>query len=87
MQNPPKFNMDTKNHGLEHVSPFKYGHVWYLFVKFLWVYPRRAEKSLHEKMPSFQRAAQGRLGEPCDEDDEEMLQFNQVKRCLGPRDH
>ena len=25
-----KCNVDTKNYGLEDVSPFKYGHVWYL---------------------------------------------------------
>ena len=25
-----KTNMDTPNDGLENVSPFKYGHFWYL---------------------------------------------------------
>ena len=26
----PKTNMDTQNDGLEKVTPFKYGHFWYL---------------------------------------------------------
>ena len=31
----PKTNMDTRNDGLEKVSPFKNGHFWYQFVRFL----------------------------------------------------
>ncbi len=27
---PLKTNMDTQTDGLENVSPFKYGHFWYL---------------------------------------------------------
>ena len=27
---PPKNNMDTQNDDLEKVTPFKYGHFWYL---------------------------------------------------------
>ncbi len=27
---PPKTNMDTQNDGLEKVTPFEYGHFWYL---------------------------------------------------------
>ena len=26
---PPKTNTNTQNDGLEMVTPFKYGHVWY----------------------------------------------------------
>ena len=26
----PKTNMDTQNDGLDNVSPFRYGHFWYL---------------------------------------------------------
>ena len=32
---PLKTNMDTQNDGLEKVAPFKYGHSWYPFVRFL----------------------------------------------------
>ena len=28
---PQKTNVDTQNDGLEMVTPFKYGHFWYLY--------------------------------------------------------
>ena len=31
----PKTNMDTRNDGLEKVTPFKHGNFWYQFVRFL----------------------------------------------------
>ena len=30
----PKFHIDIKNAGFEHVSPFKHGNFVYLYVKF-----------------------------------------------------